>query len=131
MDTVFQTVLAGTLVFVVGQIIQNFILKPIQEYKRIVGKIDAGLLFYENILLTTIETKLDEECRHYLRKLASELACIYNIILFKHFSSAYLGIIACGGKIIESVRDLRFLSNNVPTTAAPGAPVAAAVSICP
>jgi hypothetical protein len=44
-----QTVLAGVLVFVVGQAIQRFLLEPIQEQRRVIGDIASAILLYGNI----------------------------------------------------------------------------------
>ena len=49
-NIVFQTVFAGTLVFVFGQIIQMFILEKIYKYKKTIGKIDNRLKFYFKII---------------------------------------------------------------------------------
>ena len=49
-NIVFQTVFAGTFVFVFGQIIQMFILEKINRYKKIIGKIDNRLKFYFKII---------------------------------------------------------------------------------
>ena len=46
---VFLTVVSGTLVFVVGQIIQLFILEKIYKYREILGRIDNRLKFYFQI----------------------------------------------------------------------------------
>lgn len=47
--SVFWTVLAGVVVFVVGQAIQRFILEPIQEQRRIIGDIANALVFLANV----------------------------------------------------------------------------------
>lgn len=44
----FDTVLAGVLVFVVGQIVVRFFLDPISKFKGTIGKIDNRLKFYGN-----------------------------------------------------------------------------------
>lgn len=49
-NVVFQTVLAGTLVFVFGQIIQLFILEKIYKYRETLGRIDNRLKFYFKII---------------------------------------------------------------------------------
>lgn len=49
-NIVFQTVLSGTLVFVVGQIIQIFILEKIYKYRETLGRIDNRLKLYFKII---------------------------------------------------------------------------------
>jgi len=49
-NIVFQTVISGTLVFILGQIIQIFILEKIYKYKETIGKIDNRLKFYFKII---------------------------------------------------------------------------------
>jgi len=49
-NVVFQTVLSGTLIYVLGQIIQMFILEKIYKYREILGKIDNRLKFYFKII---------------------------------------------------------------------------------
>ena len=49
-NIVFQTVLSGTLVFVVGQMIQLFILEKIYKYRETLGRIDNRLKFYFKII---------------------------------------------------------------------------------
>lgn len=52
-DKVFQTVVSGTLVFTVGQIIQKFVLEPIQNYKKVVGQVDNKLKYYANSITSS------------------------------------------------------------------------------
>jgi hypothetical protein len=49
-NIVFQTVLSGTLVFVVGQMIQLFILEKVYKYRETLGRIDNRLKFYFKII---------------------------------------------------------------------------------
>src|SRR5215203_2679649 len=80
--TGFQTVLAGVLVFTVGQAIQRFVLEPIQEQRRVIGEIASALLFLGNVgppptsLPDGIKLLLPEEpeqASRTLRSLASRL----------------------------------------------------------
>jgi len=76
MSTVFWTIISGVGVFVVGQWIQNFIFKPIQEYKKIIGSIDNKLKFYANVINnpgTLLREDLKHECSDVLRKLSCDL----------------------------------------------------------
>jgi hypothetical protein len=45
-DGALATALIAVVVFVAGQILQRFVLEPIQEQRRLMGKIAHALLFY-------------------------------------------------------------------------------------
>jgi hypothetical protein len=47
--TVFLAILAGVTVFVVGQIIQRFILEPIQDQRRVIAEIAVARVFLANV----------------------------------------------------------------------------------
>src|SRR5215210_5586336 len=47
-DGALITAVLAVLVFVAGQIVQRFVLEPIQEQKRLIGEIAHALLFYAN-----------------------------------------------------------------------------------
>jgi hypothetical protein len=49
MSPVFLTVMSGTAVFVLGQILQKFFIEPIQELHKLRGEIADGLIFYANV----------------------------------------------------------------------------------
>lgn len=113
-STVFQTVISGVLVFTIGQIIQRFLLEPIQKYKAIIGKIDNKLKFYANIItnpgitLKTTQSRKDKylECSNVLRDLSCELEENYKRIPFGE-------IIKSKEKISEAARCLIGLSNGI------------------
>jgi len=109
-NIVFQTVISGVLVFVIGQIIQRFFLEPIQKYKAVIGKIDNKLKFYKNIITNPgsdlIPKDIVLECSGELRKLSCKLEEIYKQIPFR-------GIIKPKEKISDSASRLIGLSNSV------------------
>ena len=47
--TLFSTIVAGAAVFVVGQIIQRFVLEPIQEQRRVIAEIAVAHVFLANV----------------------------------------------------------------------------------
>ena len=47
-DGALATALIAVVVFVAGQILQRFVLEPIQEQRRLIGEIAHALLFYAN-----------------------------------------------------------------------------------
>lgn len=103
MNTVFLTVISGTVIFVIGQFLQKFCFEPIENWKRILSEIDSNLFIFQNILVTKIsdeaidETMFNEtylgfftsktksksyelqrECRREMRKLGGTLRAKYN-----------------------------------------------------
>jgi hypothetical protein len=46
---ILGTVLAGTLIYVLGQLVQRLALGPILEQRRIIGEIASALLFLSNV----------------------------------------------------------------------------------
>lgn len=110
-NQVFYTVVSGTLVFVLGQILQRFILEPIQGYKKTVGKIDNKLKFYSNILTNTgFNDDLLAKVTDIIRNLSCEIEADYKQIPLNWLLSKL--------KVVESKKDLAkvtqgliFLSN--------------------
>ncbi|MCX6756362.1 MAG: hypothetical protein NTX85_03405 [Candidatus Nomurabacteria bacterium] len=89
-STVFQTVIAGVLVFVLSQIFQDYILKPRQKYKDTVSKIDHQLNFYLSVILNDIEKipkEISEEIENKIRALSCDLETDYKRLVFKNIKS--------------------------------------------
>jgi len=110
---VFQTVIAGTLVFILSEFMQKFFLLPLQKYKEVIAKIDNRLKFYANIIsnpgpttVTPRETIL--ECLHMLRNLSCELEAAYKQIPFKTKNR--------NQKVSDAARRLIGLSNSLGAT---------------
>ena len=84
-STVFQTVISGVLVFVVGETIQNFVLRLIQEYKGVIGRIDNELKFYANVIANpgTLSQEVLTDCSHALRKLSCDLEATRKQLFFR------------------------------------------------
>jgi hypothetical protein len=70
--TAALTVFAGFVVFVGGQIVQRFLLEPIQEQRRVIGEIAYVLLYHDNVGRFHTE-EYRGEVGYTLRKLAGEL----------------------------------------------------------
>lgn len=49
-NSIFWTIIAGVFVFIFSQIILEFILKPLREYKNIKNEVFNKLKFYSNII---------------------------------------------------------------------------------
>ena len=85
-NIVFQTVISGVLIFLIGETIQNFFLKPIYKYREIIGRIDNQLKFYANVISCGVDVLSKEknlECSHIIRTLSCELEAIYKQIPLK------------------------------------------------
>lgn len=75
--TVFTTVLGGVLVFVLGQLFNEYFLKPIQDYKSLKAKTAYSLTLYANLYMNPITiSELNQEYSYAsleIRKLAAEV----------------------------------------------------------
>ena len=118
-NQVFFTVLSGTLVFTIGQILQKFFLEPIQEYKKTIGKIDNRLKFYHNILTNnTFNKNTIIEITDAMRNLSCDLEANYKQIpLKKVLVNAKL--LEPKGDIAKAVQGLIFICP-LPVAISPG-----------
>ena len=108
---VFDTVVSGALVLVVGQIFQKFVLEPIKEYKKIVGEIDNKLKYYSSILTNTVGDKdMIIKITDTMRDLSCQIESIYKQIPLTVLFSK-LGIIEDKTNIAKVAQGLIFLSN--------------------
>ena len=79
----FLTVVSGVLVFVAGQLFNEYFLKPINDYKKLRGKIAYSLTLYAYLYMNPV--KYDEknseieEASYNLRKLAAEVDAIVEV----------------------------------------------------
>jgi hypothetical protein len=73
------TAVTGVLIFVLGQIIQRWFIEPIQDQRKVVGKIAYALTFYANagtkvhIQLTSGIPSDGEKFMDHIRGLAADL----------------------------------------------------------
>ena len=104
---VFQTVISGVLVFVIGEIVQKFIIQPIYKHKGIIGEIDNKLKFYANIIATpgVCSKEKESKCSNELRQLSCDLESSYKQLLFKCKNKS--------AKISNSAKNLIGLSNGL------------------
>ncbi len=79
----FLTVISGVLVFVAGQLFNEYFLKPINDYKKLRSKIAYSLTLYAYLYMNPV--KFDdknsdiEEASYELRKLAAEVDAIIEL----------------------------------------------------
>lgn len=68
-DETFLTILSGVIVFIISQIIFEFIIKPREEFNKLKGEIICCLTMYDNIIATPlIYSNINEvrDCKEYL-----------------------------------------------------------------
>src|SRR4051812_9700804 len=73
--TALTTIIGGVTVFVIGQIIQRFIIEPIHEQRKLVGAIANTLLYYAHYLPDSVDRPIKDvgEAPDKFRRLATEL----------------------------------------------------------
>ena len=114
MTDVFNTVISGTSVFVLGQLISKFIIDPVHEQQKVFGEIVDALIFYKNIFGRTIigTTKEGDEAQNKLRSLATKLLSKTHLIPFYGILE-FLFIVKPLKNILDAHGGLIGLSNSV------------------
>jgi hypothetical protein len=116
----FWTILAGTLVFVIGQAIQRFILEPIQEQRRVIGDIANALLYLGNVgplpwvadMHTVLLPEQPNDASRMIRLLAARLRATLWTIPF-YDSLARLRFVPHRGTITGAAQSLIGWSNSL------------------
>lgn len=72
-NQVFQTVVVGVSVFVIGQILIRFAIEPYQHYRQKTGEIAEALIYFANIYGEGLRDEEVTEARAHLRLLAASL----------------------------------------------------------
>ena len=78
--TTLATIIPATLIYVIGQILTRFVLEPIQDQARTVGRIAFCLLAYADLQPETHKTDRLEEASRALRELAAQLRASRRVI---------------------------------------------------
>ena len=107
-DNLFFTIITGVLVFVFSQMFLEFVLRPIQEYKKLKGEVAKGLILYAQFYYNPYFNEDGHSEGHSnasdrLRELASEVAA------FKEMVPSYLITYT----IIPTKKDLQSMSENL------------------
>lgn len=111
MNTVFETVIAGVSVYVVGQILIKFVIEPILEFRSFLGRVTQFFLRNQGEL---ISAEGSESTRNELFVLASELLQKrQSIICYSHLSFIY-GL-PSSKKVLNAARSLNQIGNRVRT----------------
>ena len=76
----FVTVVSGVLVFVICEMFMEFLMRPIQEYKKLKAKVAKDLILYSNLYHNPVNLKENENHSNWsdgataIRLLAAEVA---------------------------------------------------------
>jgi hypothetical protein len=112
--TAFSTVFAGTVIFCISQIVQKFFIEPIQEQRKVIGKISYALMYYAQWYANPGSGKPDalDRTADGLRQSASRLKASTNA------NPAYkvwerFGVIRKRSNVDEAVGCLIRISNSI------------------
>lgn len=80
----FLTVISGVLVFIAGQLFNEYFLRPIQDYKKLRAKISYSLTYYADLYMDPIKYQDDKDKRRAngsvkLRELSAEVRAIIEL----------------------------------------------------
>lgn len=108
---IFLTIISGVSIYVLGQITQTFIMKPIQDLKIVLGEISHKVKFHSNVITNSgIKEQMINWSGGDMRDLSCQLESKYLIIPFNNFFG-YLNIIPNRNDIREASKYLILLSN--------------------
>lgn len=73
--TIFTTVFAGTLVFVLGQLFLKLVLEPVHNFKHVIAETSDALIVYQRVYLSDAwaEEAFKKEASETFRQLAGKL----------------------------------------------------------
>lgn len=115
LETAALTALFGVTVYVTGQILQKFIIEPLQEQRKLKGEIAFALIYFANVNIvfnTEIEKEKAVDASKELRKLASDLRRGLELIPLYWFF-AFLRIVPSSKAIYKASEGLVGWSNTV------------------
>lgn len=110
-NTLLTGLLSAVLAHFLGQLLQEFLLRPLKEFYGIKGQIQAGLIFYSNVFNSPNAHSNEKltSMEEAVRRIATELTAIYSQIpLSKQLS--YLLILPKQRDIIKAASRLIALS---------------------
>ena len=108
---IFFTVISGVLIFVIGQAVQTFILKPIHDFKIVLGEISHKVKFHLNVITNSgLREEMVRLSSGDMRDLSCQLESRYLAIPFNDFFGN-IKVIPKRNNIKEAAEDLIQLSN--------------------
>jgi len=112
--TIFLTIFAGVMTFVLGQLALKLLIDPVQEFKRAVADISHALIEYAEVYENPGITGRDKEreVSKELKRLSSRLnAQMYLIPMYKN--TARIFRLPTRGNVVKAEKDLIGLSNGL------------------
>ena len=81
-STVFQTILAGVIVFVLGQIVLKLLIDPVQQFKRTLGEISHALVYHASSFSNpgVIKPEMADDAWQKLRHFSAQLHADLRVI---------------------------------------------------
>lgn len=108
---IFQSIISGVILLLLGEYMKNFVLEPIKQYKSVIGKIDNKLKYYSNRITNSgLPEEFIREARESLRDLSCDLESAYKQI---PPWSIYVFIfnLPCRKQVSDAAMKLIYLSN--------------------
>lgn len=111
------TIIGGIIIFVIGQLINEFLIKPFLEYKKTIGIIDEELVFYSNVYTNSGDFGGNKypiffKASERMRRIASKFGAVYRKMVWRKFFLSLRLIVSEDDKnIIE--QNLIFISNSL------------------
>lgn len=112
--TVFLTIIAGVLTFIVGQLILKLVIEPVQEMKRTIGQISHSLVEHANVIQNPGVPPMEvmRATSQHLRMLSSQLRThLYLVPLYDR--SAKIFFLPTRENVLSATKSLMGLSNSV------------------
>ncbi|EPC03347.1 hypothetical protein L861_17545 [Litchfieldella anticariensis FP35 = DSM 16096] len=109
MSTVFETVVAGVSVYVLGQIIIKFIIEPILEFRSLLGRVTQFFLRNQGEIITA---KGSESTQDELFVLASELLQKRQSIIWYSRLSFLYGL-PSSAKVLDAAKNMNQIGNRI------------------
>lgn len=111
-DPIIPTVIAGVAIYVLGQMTQNFLLKPLQEFRIVLVTISHKIKFWSRFLTSPgINPELQKQAQADMRDLSSNLESRYINIPLKGILS-FFAFIPPIDDVRIAAQKLIFLANS-------------------
>ena len=108
--TTFLTIVSGILIFLAGQYFVKFLIEPVMDLRKHIGRIGYLLIFHANKMYSTDENT--NELRSEIRKSASKLIELTHIPLWYNFTRVIFAM-PTEEDIYKAIPNLIGLSNTI------------------